>query len=99
MWVNLPLDMDQLTPYLGQVEPFDHFFLTSHIFMALSHNCLLIISNDRKHSEICLDVLILQLSHFFWLPGQLKQKVVQLTPFSSKHELVSLLMPFLIYFC
>ena len=82
MWVNLPLEVDQLTPCLGQVDPLYHFFLTSHIFMALCHKCLLIISNDRKHPEICLDVLILRLSHFFWLPGQLKQKVAQLTPLS-----------------
>ena len=82
MWVNLPLEVDQLTPCLGQVEPLDHFFLTSHIFMVLCHKCLLIISNDRKHPEICVDALILRLSDFFWLPGKLKQKVVQLTPFS-----------------
>ena len=50
--------------------------------MVLCHKCLLIISNDRKHPEICVDALILRLSDFFWLPGKLKQKVVQLTPFS-----------------
>ena len=54
--------------------------------MALCHKCLLITSNDRKHPEICLDVLILRLSHFFWLPGQLKQKAVQLTPFSPTFD-------------
>ena len=85
MWVNLPLDVDQLTPYLGQVEPLDHFFLRSHIFMAVCHKCLIISSNDRKHPEICLDVLILRISHFFWLPGQLKQKAVHLTPFSPMY--------------
>ena len=53
--------------------------------MVLCHKCLLIISNDRKHPEICVDALILRLSDFFCLPGKLKQKVVQLTPFSPIH--------------
>ena len=49
---QLPLGLDQLDPNLVQVEPRDHSFLTSHIFMALCHKCLVIISNDRRHPDI-----------------------------------------------
>ena len=60
--LSIKYHVDLLTPWRGSTYPLPRaswtiwpLFLTSHIFMALSHNCLLIISNDRKHSEICLD--------------------------------------------
>ena len=50
--------------------------------MAVCHRCLLMISIDSRHPELMLDLYISLLSHLALIPGQLKQKVVQLTPFS-----------------
>ena len=55
-WFNLPRYMVQLTPSLGQVEPLFFFFLEAYIFTTLCSKRTSIISNERRHPEMSVDV-------------------------------------------
>lgn len=70
MWFNLPFEMEQFTPQLGQVEPQNHFFLIGYISMTIHHGCILNISIDVRHREINVHVLILLKFNFHLPTGQ-----------------------------
>ena len=81
-WHNLPQRLDQLAPWLGQVEPFDMHFCKGHGWFMFTSRRLQLVSKCSQKNEFENNTLIFAKYLVVWVLKSQNGKLAQLTPTS-----------------